>query len=268
MELRPLRIDIVSDVVCPWCIIGYKQVESALSLLPEPVAAEFHWHPFELNPDMPPEGEESGAHIARKYGRSAAEGKAVRGHITATAEALGFPFGDLGARRIYNTFAAHKLLTNAGALHGWQQQTRLKLALFTAYFQQGLNVSDERVLLDVAEAAGLDRASAALWLADDALSGTVRAEEQYWIGENITGVPAIIFDGKYMVPGAQSAETFAQVIGKLLAKRAEAVDVAARPLCLQLLQRFALVARGPDITDYARCNEETGQDPAKLREVG
>jgi predicted DsbA family dithiol-disulfide isomerase len=214
MNSAPLRIDIVSDVVCPWCIIGYKQVERALTLLPEPVEAEFHWHPFELNPDMPPEGEDAAEHIARKYGRSPDEGKKVRAHIRDTAENLGFPFGEGGARRLVNTFAAHKLLTRAG-----KKQTALKLALFAAYFQQGRDVSDESVLLDIAEEVGLDRATCADWLADEALSQQVRGEEAYWRNENISGVPAIIFDGKYMVPGAQSAETFASVIGKVLAKR-------------------------------------------------
>jgi predicted DsbA family dithiol-disulfide isomerase len=217
--MEKLRIDIVSDVVCPWCIIGYKQIEKALTMLPEPVEAEIHWHPFELNPDMPPEGEDAGDHIARKYGRSPEEGKAARKHMANTAAELGFAFADLGARRIYNTFAAHKLLHKAGELFGAQKQTALKLALFAAYFQQGQDVSDEGVLLDVAEQADIDRDDAGSWLKDEALNGAVRAEEQYWIGENVTGVPAIIFDGKYMVPGAQSAETFAQVIGKVLAKR-------------------------------------------------
>ncbi|MBK6708643.1 MAG: DsbA family oxidoreductase [Sphingomonadales bacterium] len=219
MTVQPLRIDIVSDVVCPWCIIGYKQVEKALTLLPEPVEAEFHWHPFELNPDMPPEGEDAGQHIARKYGRSPDEGKAVRERIKNTAAELGFIFGDMGARRLYNTFDAHKLLTRVGSEHGWQKQTELKLALFSAYFQQGKDVSDRAVLLDVAEGIGLDRAACEAWLADEILAREVRGEESYWINENVAGVPAIIFDDKYMVPGAQSAETFAQVIGKVLAKR-------------------------------------------------
>jgi predicted DsbA family dithiol-disulfide isomerase len=213
-DMQKLRIDIVSDVVCPWCIIGYKQVERALTLLPEPVDVEFHWHPFELNPDMPPEGENAAEHIQRKYGRSLEDGQKVRTHIRDTAESLGFPFGEGGARRLVNTFAAHKLLTKAG-----EKQTALKLALFSAYFQQGKDVSDKSVLLDIAESVGLDRAACAEWLTDEALSQQVRGEEAYWRNENISGVPAIIFDGKYMIPGAQSAETFAQVIGKVLAKR-------------------------------------------------
>ena len=212
--MQTLRIDIVSDVVCPWCIIGYKQVEKALTLLDQPVEAEFHWHPFELNPDMPPEGEDSAAHIQRKYGRSAEQGKAVRSQIRDTAASLGFEFGEGGARRIVNTFAAHKLLTKAG-----DKQTALKLALFSAYFQQGRDVSDEATLLDIASNVGLDRETCAQWLSDESLAQQVRGEQAYWRDENISGVPAIIFDGQFMVPGAQSAETFARVIEKILAKR-------------------------------------------------
>ncbi|MEQ1539296.1 MAG: DsbA family oxidoreductase [Sphingorhabdus sp.] len=218
-DMQPLRIDIVSDVVCPWCIIGYKQVEKALTLLDRPVAAEFHWHPFELNPDMPPEGEDSAEHIQRKYGRTAEQGKAVRSQIRDTAASLGFVFGEGGARRLVNTFAAHKLLTKTGEIYDWEKQTELKLALFAAYFQAGLDVSDEAVLLDIAGNVGLDRGEAQSWLVDEALTGAVRGEQAYWRDENISGVPAIIFDGQFMVPGAQSAETFARVIEKILAKR-------------------------------------------------
>jgi predicted DsbA family dithiol-disulfide isomerase len=159
------------------------------------------------------------SHIARKYGRSPEEGKAVRERIRSTAEELGFAFGDMGARRLYNTFDAHKLLTRAGSKHGGEVQTRLKLALFSAYFQHGKDVSDRETLLEVAGGVGLDRSGCEAWLTDETLAQEVRGEEQYWINENVSGVPAIIFDGKYMVPGAQSAETFAQVIGKVLAKR-------------------------------------------------
>jgi predicted DsbA family dithiol-disulfide isomerase len=217
--MQPLRIDIVSDVVCPWCIIGYKQLEKALTSLNQPVAAEFHWHPFELNPNMPLEGEDAAEHIQRKYGRSAEQGKAVRSQIRDTAASLGFEFGEGGARRVVNTFAAHKLLMKAGEVYGWQKQTALKLKLFAAYFQAGLDVSDETVLLDIAESVGLDRNEAQSWLTDEALSGAVRGEQAYWRDANISGVPAIIFDGQFMVPGAQSAETFARVIEKVLAKR-------------------------------------------------
>jgi predicted DsbA family dithiol-disulfide isomerase len=219
MTVLPLRIDIVSDVVCPWCIIGYKQVEKALAMLDQPVDAEFHWHPFELNPQMPPEGEDTAEHIARKYGSTPEQSRANRQRLADIGDGVGFAFNYGEGMRIYNTFKAHKLLTIFGSERGWRAQTALKLALFKAYFQDRRDVSDEAVLFDITEAQGMDRDAAAAWLADDALTQTVRAEQAHWLDQNITGVPAIIFDQKFMVPGAQSAETFAGVIGKVLAKR-------------------------------------------------
>lgn len=217
--MTPLRIDIVSDVVCPWCIIGYKQVEKALTMLEQPVAAEYWWHPFELNPNMAPEGEDTAEHIARKYGSTPEQSRANRQRLADVGEGVGFAFNYSEGMRIYNTFKAHKLLAIFGSERGWQAQTALKLALFEAYFQGGRDVSDEEVLLDIAEAQGMDRDAAAAWLADEALTQTVRSEQAHWIDQNITGVPAIVFDGKFMVPGAQSAETFADVIAKILRKR-------------------------------------------------
>jgi predicted DsbA family dithiol-disulfide isomerase len=217
--MTPLRIDIVSDVVCPWCIVGYKQVETALTMLEQPVVAEIHWHPFELNPNMAPEGEDTAEHIARKYGSPPEQSRANRQRLSDIGESVGFAFNYGEGMRIYNTFKAHKLLTIFGSERGWKAQTALKLALFKAYFQDRRDVSDEAVLLDIAESQGMDRNAAAAWLADGVLTQTVRAEQAHWFDQNITGVPAIIFDQKFMVPGAQSAETFAGVIGKLLAKR-------------------------------------------------
>lgn len=219
MTALPLRIDIVSDVVCPWCIIGYKQVEAALAMLEQPVVAEFWWHPFELNPNMASEGEDTAEHIARKYGSTPEQSRINRQRLSEIGEGVGFAFNYGEGMRIYNTFKAHKLLTIFGSERGWQAQTALKLALFEAYFQKRRDVSDEAVLLDIAEAQGMDRDAAALWLADEALTQTVRGEQAYWLDQNITGVPAIVFDRKFMVPGAQSAETFADVITKVLRER-------------------------------------------------
>jgi len=215
----PLRIDIVSDVVCPWCIIGLKQVEKALTLVGHDLAVETHWHPFQLNPNMPPEGEDTAEHIARKYGSTPEQSRANRQRLSDIGDSLGFAFNYGEGMRIYNTFNAHKLLTIFGSERGWQAQTALKMALFKAYFQDRRDVSDVEVLCDIAVAQGMDRAVAAAWIADAALTESVRAEMSHWTDQNITGVPAIIFDQKYMVPGAQSAETFADVISKLLAKR-------------------------------------------------
>ena len=218
----PLRIDIVSDVVCPWCIIGLKQVEKALTLVGQDIAAETHWHPFQLNPHMPPEGEDTAEHIARKYGSTPEQSRANRQRLSDIVDSVGFAFNYGDGMRIYNTFNAHKLLTIFGSERGWRAQTALKMALFTAYFQDRRDVSDTDVLCDIAEAQGMDRAVALAWINDAALTETVRAEMEHWTDQNITGVPAIIFDQKYMVPGAQSAETFADVINKVLTKRAAA----------------------------------------------
>jgi predicted DsbA family dithiol-disulfide isomerase len=215
----PLRIDIVSDVVCPWCIIGLKQVEKAFGLVGRDLGVETHWHPFQLNPNMPPEGEDTAEHIARKYGSTPEQSRANRQRLSDIGESLGFAFNYGEGTRIYNTFNAHKLLTIFGSERGWQAQTELKMALFKAYFQDRRDVSDIEVLCDIAEAQGMDRAVAAAWIADAALTENVRAEMAHWMDQNITGVPAIIFDQKFMVPGAQSAETFADVISKVLAKR-------------------------------------------------
>ena len=218
----PLRIDIVSDVVCPWCIIGLKQVEQALTLVDQDIAAETHWHPFQLNPHMPPEGEDTAEHIARKYGSTPEQSRINRSRLSDIGNSVGFAFNYGEGMRIYNTFNAHKLLTIFGSERGWRAQTALKMALFSAYFQDRRDVSDTDVLCDIAEAQGMDRAVALAWINDAALTETVRAEMEHWTDQNITGVPAIIFDQKYMVPGAQSAETFADVINKVLAKQAAA----------------------------------------------
>jgi len=215
----PLRIDIVSDVVCPWCIIGLKQVEKAFGLVGRDLGVETHWHPFQLNPNMPPEGEDTAEHIARKYGSTPEQSRANRQRLSDIGDSLGFAFNYGEGTRIYNTFNAHKLLTIFGSERGWKAQTDLKIALFKAYFQDRRDVSDTEVLCDIAEAQGMDRAVAAAWIADAALTDSVRAEMAHWMDQNITGVPAIIFDQKFMVPGAQSAETFADVISKVLAKR-------------------------------------------------
>lgn len=218
MTAHSLKIDIVSDVVCPWCIIGYKQLQKALDIVGDEVAPEITWHPFELNPQMVPEGEDITEHVARKYGASAEQSAANRSRLKDTGERLGFAFNHAPGMRIYNTFKAHQLLTWAGDTQGGEAQTRLKLALFAAYFQDNRDVSDEDVLLDVVADVGLDPEDARAVLNDPDNEAEVRAHLDHWIEQGISGVPAIIFDGKYLVPGAQEAETFVNVIRKVREK--------------------------------------------------
>lgn len=215
MTAHPLKIDIVSDVVCPWCIIGYKQLKRALDIVGDEVEPRITWHPFELNPAMVAEGELISEHVARKYGASREQSAANRSRMSETGERLGFSFKHSPGMRIYNTFKAHQLLTWAGDIEGSDAQTRLKLALFAAYFQHNRDVSDEDVLLDVAAEVGLDPEEGRAVLNDPENEAAVRAHLNHWVEQGISGVPAIIFDGKYLVPGAQEAETFVNVIRKV-----------------------------------------------------
>lgn len=215
-----LRIDIVSDVACPWCIIGYRQVQKALDAIGGEVETETYWHPFELNPDMPPEGENSGDHIARKYGTTKEQSQKNRERMAGIGEALGFEFNFGPESRVRNTFKAHLLLGWVGEKMGPAKQTELKMALFKAYFQENADVNDDDMLLDIAESVGLDREEAKAKLTDTDHIVRVRAEQNAWRARDINGVPAIIFDGKFMVPGAQDAETFERVIRKVIAKAA------------------------------------------------
>lgn len=205
-----LRVDIVSDVVCPWCLIGYRQLEQAAAR--SGTALEVHWHPFELNPAMPPEGQNLREHIAEKYGSSPQDSDKARAMITGLGADLGFAFRFGEDSRIVNTFAAHQLLAWAGAMG---REHDLKQALFTAYFSEGRDVSDHAVLLDVVAATGLDRDEAAAVLADGRLAEEVRAREGFWTSRGIQGVPAMIFNQRHLVTGAQGAENYARIIAQL-----------------------------------------------------
>ncbi|GGB63992.1 DsbA family oxidoreductase [Blastomonas aquatica] len=218
MTAHPLKIDIVSDVVCPWCIIGYKQLRKALEIIGDEVEPQITWHPFELNPQMAPEGEAISEHVARKYGASPEQSAANRSRLQETGDRLGFAFNHSPGMRIYNTFKAHQLLTWAGETQGSDAQTRLKMAFFAAYFQDNRDVSDEDVLLNVVADVGLDPEDGRAVLNDPDNEAAVRSHLDHWIEQGISGVPAIIFDGKYLVPGAQEAETFVNVIRKVREK--------------------------------------------------
>ncbi|MCW1430472.1 DsbA family oxidoreductase [Novosphingobium sp. JCM 18896] len=216
-----VTIDIFSDVMCPWCVIGYKQLEQALATLDGEIAAEVRWHAFELNPDMPPEGEELAAHMLRKYGR--APDAASTAQMVGLAEQAGYDMRYLGPepepeRRLFNTFLAHKLLRWALVTAGPEAQTRLKLALFDAYFQQRRDVSDRAVLLAVVAQVGLDGAAADAALDDPALAQEVRAEQQEARAAEINAVPAMIIEGRYLIPGAQGAETYVELLRKVAAR--------------------------------------------------
>ncbi|OHC99812.1 MAG: disulfide bond formation protein DsbA [Sphingopyxis sp. RIFCSPHIGHO2_01_FULL_65_24] len=216
--LPRLSVDIVSDVMCPWCIIGWLKFETVMAHFAGRLEFRVQWHPFELNPDMPPEGEDAAAHVMRKYGVSAEQSRANSGKMAGVAADLGFAFNRGPGFRMRNSFDAHRLLTWAGSREDPEQaeatgvQTALKLALFKAHFTDNRDVSDHAVLADVAASVGLDRARAAAILGGDEFGEMVRTEEAYWADQNITGVPAFILGGRMLVPGAQDPEVFIRVI--------------------------------------------------------
>lgn len=230
---QTLTIDIYSDVMCPWCLIGHGQLTKALAQLEGEIAAQIRWRPFELNPDMPPEGEAQEAHLQRKYGRSAEEGAAVRGQMRAIAEAAGVSLsfegaGDAPAAMMWNTRDAHKLLLFALEQAGPQVQTDLKLALFRAHFNHRQQIGERGVLLDIAASVGLHREAAKAALEDTDLETRVIAEQRQAWDMNITGVPAMIVNGKFLIPGAQAPEVYVNALRRVAMKeRAAAPEQGA-----------------------------------------
>lgn len=209
-QIQPLRIDIVSDVVCPWCVIGYRQLARALQ--DSGTDYDIHWHPFELNPKMPPEGQNLGEHIREKYGSTREQSLESRARITALGAEVGFEFKFSDDMRMHNTFNVHQLIH-------WAESRdlahELKQALFAAYFTDRRNLSDPDVLVDAAGQVSLDRAEAALVLDDQRYASEVRGLEQFWIQQGIRGVPAIVFDKKHLVTGAQGVENYGQILRQL-----------------------------------------------------
>lgn len=210
-----MRVDIISDVVCPWCIVGYKQLAKALDQTG--LNAGIHWHPFELNPQMAEEGEDLREHLAAKYGTTPEASKQARERLTAIGDSLGFAFRYSDEMRMVNTFRAHQLLTWAGTMG---RQHQLKMALFDAFFSDGRNVNDVDVLADTSESAGLDRTEAVNVLADGRFAQQVRDEEQFWTSRGIHGVPAMIFNQRHLVTGAQGIDNYVSVLEQLTQGRA------------------------------------------------
>lgn len=213
---RPVvQIDIVSDVVCPWCIVGFRQLD--LALKQENALARLRWHPFELNPTMPPEGQNLREHIMEKYGTTAEQSQQTRDRLTQLGAELGFAFNFDDDSRIVNTFAAHQLLDWAETQG---RQHPLKLALFQTYFTDQKDVSQIDALLDAVRTAGLDAESARSALDSGAHVAAVRQKQEFWISRGISGVPSMVFGGKYLVTGAQGTDSYAQILQRCLSEAA------------------------------------------------
>ena len=217
----PLRIDFVSDVVCPWCAIGLLSLEQALERTRGEVEAEIHFQPFELNPHMPAEGEDATGHLQRKYGMPAEQLAANQEAIRRRGAELGFTFDMDRRRHIYNTFDAHRLLHWAEGEGGGRQRA-LKLALLRAYFTEGRDVSNHEVLVEIAASAGLPADRARDILASNAYADEVRIGEQFFQSHGIQAVPAIIIERKHLISGGQPPEVFEQALRQIAAEKRSA----------------------------------------------
>lgn len=213
--MKTLSVDIVSDVVCPWCAIGYERLERAMQALEGEIAFKIAWHPFELNPDMPPEGEEMGAHLARKYGIDREAAALNRQRIAEIGQSLGLRFATGEGRRIYNTFAAHRVLAWA---REQGRQDVFNQALFEAYFAEGENPSDPEVLRRVADGLGLDGEQAAQIARTDRYAEAVRREERQYLEAGISAVPAYIVEQRYLISGGQEPDTFIKAFRSIAAE--------------------------------------------------
>jgi predicted DsbA family dithiol-disulfide isomerase len=220
-ELPKVAVDIWSDVMCPWCAIGYTQFAKAKKGLEGEIEVEVRWMPFELNPDMPAEGKPQAQHLAEVYDRSPEEVAEMRAKLLEVAARAGFSMdydgeGNPPEPMMWNTFEAHKLLRWALADQNPDAQSALSLALFRAHFQQRRNVGKREVLLDIAADLGFDRAKAKAALEDEALAIAVRMEEQRALQNDIRSVPSFIVNGRYLIPGAQEPEVYRETLRKVV----------------------------------------------------
>ncbi len=215
--MNNFKIDIVSDVVCPWCIVGYLKLSQAIEILNNDstvdVSFDISWHPFELAPDLSVQGENLREFLAKKYGSSPAAGEQARNQLTDIAKQLGFDFNFTPEMQRYNTFKAHQLIF-------WAKQkalqTPLKLALFKSYFTDNLNITDNQVLSSIAESVGLDSGEALSVLENETFAQQVRASQQQWIQQGINSVPSVILQEKYLIPGALESQAWVDTIKQVI----------------------------------------------------
>lgn len=204
-----IKIDFVSDVSCPWCAVGLGSLQVALARLQGEVGADIHFQPFELNPDMAPEGQDTVERLARKYGMTPEEVRRNGDAITARGREVGFTFNMDKRTRTYNTFDAHRLLHWAG-LEG--HQLELKQALLKAYFTDGENPSAHEVLIRLCKESGLDAQRAREILDSDEYASDVRERERFYAERGINSVPAIIMNDRHLIQGGQAPEAFEQAL--------------------------------------------------------
>jgi len=213
-----IKIDYVSDVACPWCAVGLGNLNLAIDQLSDQVNFEVHFHPFELNSNMPVGGQDEIEHLTEKYGLTADQVKANQANIRAKALEAGFAFHPEGRKRVYNTFDCHRLLYWAAKEYDLQKQASLKMELLNTYFCLAVNLDDQENLLDAVMRAGLDKDRAHEILKSKEFSNEVREEESTYTGVGINSVPAIILDNQYLLQGAQPPQSFVNAFEQLIQK--------------------------------------------------
>jgi predicted DsbA family dithiol-disulfide isomerase len=207
-----IKLDIVSDVVCPWCIVGYKHLEAAINELGLQDRVEIEWQPFEINSDMPKEGENLRAHVLRKYGATREDSNKARANIAAQGAEYGFKFDYFEEMKMVNTRDAHSLLDFA---HEQGLQHELKQRLFSAFFTEHKDISDHSVLLAEAETVGLDPEQAKLAINDTDRRDAIERLERQWQQQGISGVPTVIFNRSSAMTGAHPQSSYKDVLKEL-----------------------------------------------------
>jgi len=215
--MKHLTIDIVSDVVCPWCAIGYGNLRQALNQLERNIQVDVQWHPFQLNPYMGKEGQEINEHLGEKYGLNEQQLADNKQRIQEVGAQAGIDFNFDQRSRIYNTLDCHVLLHFANESG---KQTELKLALFKAYFSEGKDISDREVLVDIAASVGIETQAVLAALDDDEIREVVKQEEAQFKQMGIQSVPAFIINNKYLISGGQPVEAFVQGLQEISEKEA------------------------------------------------
>jgi predicted DsbA family dithiol-disulfide isomerase len=213
-----LNIDFVSDVSCPWCAVGLGALEQALAAVQGSITAELHFQPFELNPQMGPEGQDITEHLTQKYGSTAQQQVQIRDTIRQRGAEVGFAFNAGGRGRIWNTFDAHRLLHWAALEGAPGQQTALKKALLAACHTRSEPMSDPAVLLACVAQVGLDLARARAVLEGGEFAQAVRERQAFYTRQGIHSVPAVIINNRHLISGGQPAAVFEQALRQIAAE--------------------------------------------------
>lgn len=213
-----IKIDYVSDIPCPWCAVGLGNLNQAINQFSDKANFEIHFHPFELNPNMPLGGQDAIEHLTEKYGLSVEQVKANQANIRTKALEAGFAFHPEGRKRVYNTFDAHRLLYWAGKEFGLEKQAALKKELLNTYFCLAVNLDEQKNLLDAVNRSGLDRDRAQEVLDHNEFTREVRESEANYTNLGISSVPSIILNDQYLLQGAQPSESFVNAFERLIQK--------------------------------------------------